>query len=452
MHKTLSFFLGAMFLLSCSSLPVVKVEGGRVEGVASGTEGVVVFKGVPYAAAPVDELRWVAPKSVTPWKGIRKADAFSSIAPQGEDDPKSFYGREFYWDGKPEKSEDCLYLNIWAPASAIGDSEAALPVAMWIHGGAFMNGYGHEVTMDGEKWAQKGVILVTINYRLGILGYLAHPELSAEGGGHSGNYGMLDQIAALKWIKENIAGFGGDPDNITVFGQSAGAMSVKNLVASPLSKGLIAKAIIQSGGGLGLSSLTPSAVNEQEAKDRMGKEIMDDAGFDSLKKMRSCDVAALDAAANAYKAKTFQWLLFSPFNDGYAMTEDFDSAALKGELADIPYMIGYNSQDLPGLGGEPITEFCRLRAAQSSQPVYEYEFHRDLPGDDETSEMPGAFHSAELWYVFGTLSKSWRPFTDADYALSEQMVCAWTDFCKSGNPGWPVFTTDKPYIKDFDAK
>ena len=372
-----------LLLAACTAkLPVVKVEGGLLQGVPSEDPSVIVFKGIPYAAPPVGELRLQPPQDVIPWEGVRECSAFSAIAPQPGNAPGTFYGEEFYWMPQPEQSEDCLYLNIWAPAKAVGKKGAALPVAMWIHGGAFVNGYGFEVSMDGDKWAQKDVILVTINYRLG--------ENAA------GNLNILDQIKALEWINKNIAQFGGDPSNVTIFGQSAGGMSVRTLLISPLAKGLFAKAIIQSGGGMGL--------------DQLGSILTS-----------------------------------APQVDGSVVPEPFDQAVMDGTIADIPIMTGYTSDDLPFFKEESVGAFCALRDSLGTAPVYEYEFTRDLPGEDKDvpDNLPGAFHSAELWYVFGTLGRSWRPFTQEDYALSEEIVSAWTDFCKTGSPGWPEYPFKK---------
>lgn len=374
-----------LLLAACTQkLPVVKVEGGLVQGVLSEDPSVIVFKGIPYAAPPVGELRLQPPQDVIPWEGVRECSAFSAIAPQPGNAPGTFYGEEFYWMPQPEQSEDCLYLNVWAPAKAVGKKGAALPVAMWIHGGAFVNGYGFEVTMDGDKWAQKDVILVTINYRLG--------ENAA------GNLNILDQIKALEWINKNIAQFGGDPSNVTIFGQSAGGMSVRTLLISPLAKGLFAKAIIQSGGGMGL--------------DQLGSILTS-----------------------------------APQVDGSVVPEPFDQAVMDGTIADIPIMTGYNSDDLPFFKEETVGAFCALRDSLGTAPVYEYEFTRDLPGEDKDvpDNLPGAFHSAELWYMFGTLGRSWRPFAEEDYALSEEMVSAWTDFCKTGSPGWPEYPFKKVF-------
>ena len=214
-----------------------KTKYGQVHGVQK--DGYTVFRGVPYAKPPVGEKRFCPPEEPACWEGVYKADHFGCVCPQTEHEPDSFYGKEFYLDPEfgMKQSEDCLYLNIWTPANTVDEK---LPVAFWIHGGAFMHGFSHESEFDGAAYCERGVILVAINYRLGAFGFLAHPWLSEESGaGRSGNYAILDQIAALKWVKENIAAFGGDPENITVFGQSAGCMSVQTLVSSPLTENWI---------------------------------------------------------------------------------------------------------------------------------------------------------------------------------------------------------------------
>ena len=209
--------------------PVLSIDGGQIQGVPTETPGVTVYRGIPFAAPPVGELRWKEPQPVVPWEGVKVADTWGHPAWQAAH-TQGGYTPEFFFDGDPAFSEDCLYLNVWTPAA--GKTDAKLPVTLWIHGGGYSAGWGFEPEMDGEEWARHGGVLVTFNYRLGILGFLAHPALSAESEHSvSGNYGMLDQIAALKWVKANIAQFGGDPDHITLMGQSAGAMSVQTLVS-----------------------------------------------------------------------------------------------------------------------------------------------------------------------------------------------------------------------------
>ncbi len=450
--KPQRFFLAALLSLAACSVrnPVLQVEGGQVQGVPSESSEVTVFKGIPYAAPPVGELRWAAPQPVPAWEGVRVCDTFGDIAWQPGAPPGTFYYDEYYWEGTPDQNEDCLYLNVWAPSATVGKSDAKLPVAMWIHGGGYMNGYGFEVTMDGDKWAERGVILVTINYRLGTFGFLSHPGLTAEQG-QSGNYGTMDQIAALRWIHENIAAFGGDPDHVTVFGQSAGAMSVKNLLTSPLSRGLFSGAIIQSGGGIGLRLLSPTESVPQDFYDLQGKELMDFAGYPDLAAMRNAPAKDILSAADKYAAAGNRGIRMAPHIDGKVLTKTFDEALYDGTLAPVPVMIGYTKDDMGGLAGGPVDRFCAVRDSLGF-PVYEYEFLRELPCDDAHPDSDqGAFHSAELWYMFGTLSHSWRPFTEGDYRLSEEMLDAWTAFCKNGNPGWEAYKHDKPYKQEFDV-
>ena len=437
--RTIAIITAAAVLLAgCAQQPVLTVSGGQIQGVPSEAPGVTVFRGIPYAAPPVGELRWQASQPVVPWEGVKVCDSFGPIAPQPGNKPGTFYGDEFYWQGTPEESEDCLYLNVWAPSKTVG-KKADLPVALWIHGGAYMNGYGYEITMDGDEWAKRGVILVTINYRLGTLGFLSHPELTAQQG-QSGNYGTMDQAAALQWVHDNIGQFGGDPSRITIFGQSAGAMSVKTLLVSPLSRDLMAGAIIQSGGGLNTRGLSPDG--SQEQFDAVGKAAMDNAGLTNLADMR---------AATTEQIRTVKgW--FMPHPDGKVVTGSFEEAFFDGSIAQVPILIGYNKDDMGSLGGEVVDRFCALRDSLGCT-VYEYEFLRELPTDEaHPASAAGAFHSAELWYMFGTLDRSWRPFTEADHALSVRMLDAWTDFCKSGNPGWPAYKQEKPYKECFNIE
>lgn len=447
--KKLLILLFGILAVSCSvENPVITVSGGKLKGVQLSPD-VIVYRGIPYAAAPVGELRWKAPHPAEPWKGVLTADTFGPIAHQSEQLPDSFYGKEFFFGGYPAMSEDCLYLNVWAPAKTVGKPEAGLPVAMWIHGGAFTGGYGHEPEMDGEAWAEHGVILVTVNYRLGVLGFLSHPELSEEQGGVSGNYGQLDQAYALRWIHDNISAFGGSPDRITIFGQSAGAMSVKNLMASPLSRDMIAGAIIQSGGGISAAMQTED--HPQSFYDAQGKAIMDAAGLKDLAAMRAAAPETLIGAPLQYAVSGGSFVMLGPHVDGHFLTETFAEALFDGSIADVPVMTGYTGDDLGILAGAPVDRMCEIRDSLSDKPVFEYEFLRNLPGDDDDPGTdPGAFHSSELWYVFGTLGKSWRPFTENDRELSDEMLGAWISFVKNGDPGWPAYKKASPYKKKFD--
>jgi para-nitrobenzyl esterase len=433
--------------------PVLEIEGGKIQGVESSVKGVYIYKGIPFAAPPVGDLRWKEPQPVIPWEGVKLADTFGPGSVQVNHDASNPWTSEFYWED-PEFSEDCLYLNVWTPAP--GKPEKKLPVAMWIHGGAYTGGWGYEPEFDGKVWAEKGVVLVTINYRLGIFGFLVHPFLAEESPNQvSGNYGLLDQIAALKWIHANIAAFGGDPDNITILGQSAGAGSVKALVSSPLTGDLIKKAIIQSGGGVNVPP-AGAPVPQPASTDLIAtavKGVFDWAGYDTLEKMRAASTEDIFGLAERYAAETGIPFRMSarPVIDGYVSTESFDAAALEGRIKDIPYMIGYTRDDM-GNPEEGIRRFCELRNA-AGQPVFAYQFAHALPDDEAGShDMKGAFHSSELWYMFKSLDRGDRPFTEADWALAEHVVSCWTNFAKTGDPGlgWKAYTPDAPEFMVFD--
>ena len=450
--KRISLFLlfAVVFgLTACTeSNPVLTIEGGRIQGVPTDKPGVVVYKGIPFAAPPVGELRWKEPQPVVPWEGVRKADAFGHPAWQAAHTPGG-YTPEFFFDGDPAFGEDCLTLNVWTPAA--GKPGKKLPVTLWIHGGGYSAGWGFEPEMDGEEWAAHGGVLVTCNYRLGILGFLAHPELSAESSHKvSGNYGMLDQIAALSWVKKNIAAFGGDPDHITIMGQSAGAMSVQTLVTSPLSKDLVAGAIIQSGGGLSESPMPGTTLSAAEAA---GKALMDWAGYETLEQMRAASPEELLDLVRRYSAETHQWLFFRPVVDGFAYPETFQEAAVAGRIADVPYMIGCTLDDLGRLA-DGIDRFCLVREA-AGKPAYAYQFARRLPTDGREGVLAGAFHSSELWYMFKSLRFCWRPFVPGDYELAEQMITCWTNFAACGDPNgaeageWAPLTADNPVYRVF---
>lgn len=444
---TFTIALAAALTACTEKNPVLTIEGGQIQGVQTETPGVYVYRGIPYAEAPTGDLRWKEPQPVTPWQGIKVADTFCNACMQAAHQEGQFYTKEFFDEGDAPYSEDCLFLNIWTPAP--GKINEKLPVAMWIHGGGYTAGWSFEKEMDGEAWAKRDVILVTINYRLGIFGFLAHPELIAESPNNtSGNYGTLDQIAALNWIKNNITQFGGDPDNIMIFGQSAGAMSVETLVASPLAKPLINKAVIMSGGGISERSMLGGADLETAAQS--GKAMMDWAGYDTLEKMRAASAQDIFNLVRNYSGATEQRVSFAPNIDEYVSNESFSSAVRANRVADVPYMIGSVMDDLGMLGSsEAIGAFC-IEREKAGNKAYTYQFARPLPGDDA-----GAYHSSELWYIFHTLDRAWRPFTDEDNVLSNVMIDAWTNFAKYGDPNgsqdgeWTAYTTQSPEFMIF---
>lgn len=436
-------------------MELVQTKQGMTAGIRK--EGYCVFWGIPYAKPPVGALRWRAPQEPEAWGGIYQAKAFPSRSMQTSH-PNSFYDKEFYDEPARQTpySEDSLYLNIWTPAERTGEK---LPVAFWIHGGAFLGGFGHEKEFDGAAYCRRGVILVTINYRVGPFGFLAHPWLSEEdkrlgGPGVSGNYGILDQIAALKWVRENIEGFGGDPDNITVFGQSAGCSSVETLISSPLTKGMISKAILQS--GLGLSANQTLVEAEQR-----GVTFSANAGVNSLEEMRNLSCEQVAEAAAPLIAQGFMdgGLAYTPNIDGVLLADSYQNVLKSGMTHDIPYMVGSTMNDIRvdsetlargdrGLVYDSCRQWCAAQVSIGRRPAYLYYFAHPLPGDNA-----GAFHSSELWYMFGTLARCWRPFTKMDAGLSERMIAYWTNFMKTGDPNgegvprWNAYRSDDDILR-----
>ena len=421
------------------------LKEGLIHGEAH--DGYTVFKGVPYAAPPVGALRFLPPQPVQPWAGVYEANHFAAACPQLPQMPGSFYEKEFYSppERRPHLDEDCLYLNIWTPAAS---SQANLPVALWIHGGAFDHGFGHEIEFDGEVFCRRGVILVTINYRLNIFGFFSHPWM----GENTDNLGIRDQIAALAWVREHIRAFGGDPDNITVFGQSAGAISTQALVSSPLTKGLISKAIFQSAGGYG----TGLAAQSKSDAASFGIAFAQSIGARSLDDLRAIPAITLMQKAMSFAEASGVSLPFAPVYGTEVLPAPYDVLAQKGDVADIPYILGATRNDiLASDESNPIQSGCiawsQLMEKIGRKPSYVYTFHRALPGDDA-----GAFHSSELWYLFGTLRRCWRPFTPGDEVLSARMTDAWTHFMKCGTPdddgSWLPCSIDNPYVQVFDIK
>lgn len=434
-------------------MDLVITKNGTIQGIEK--EGYGLFLGIPYARPPVGDLRWRAPQAAEPWQGVYHATAFPNRSMQEiHEDP--LYDREFYDEPRylTPASEDSLYLNVWTPARS---PEERLPVAFWIHGGAFMGGFGHEKEFDGREYCRRGVILVTINYRLGPIGFLAHPWLSAENRRAglppvSGNYGILDQIAALKWVRENIGAFGGDAENITVFGQSAGCMSVQTLVSSELTRGIISKAILQSGVGLSYDHALAAAEEE-------GREFASNAGVRSLEEMRALPFEKVMEAAGPVIARGFPTmeLAYSPVIDGVVLEDGYDSIAEQGGIHRIPYLIGSTRNDIAtspeelekgrrGKVYDGCDRWCQELLKNGRAPAYRYYFTRRLPGDDA-----GAFHSSELWYTFGTLDRSWRPMTEADHRLSDTMLDYWTNFMKTGDPNGAGLPLWKPWRRESDT-
>lgn len=466
----------------------VTVENGRLRGIASGIPSVTVFKGVPYAAAPVGALRWKAPQPCPDWEGVYDASRFRAMAAQA-DNKNRLDIREFCGFGAHETcSEDCLYVNIWTPAQS---PDERLPVLFYIHGGGFSQGYSYDITVDGDSFALKGCILVTVEYRLGMFGFLAHPELSAENDRKvSGNYGLLDQAAALAWVHRNIAAFGGDPENVTIFGQSAGAMSVTAQICTPLTKGLISKAIMQSAGGYSGKKIVTIPRFSLEDAEKLGQQMFEELGAGSLEEARALPMEDL------LRVEAKHGMIYGPNVDGYFFPQDQDDIMAAGQQHDIPVMLGYcadesawfrggqnpNALEIteadiqrfeegarshygayadkyleacgflkdPAIGAgnwlhdgisTTVLAYCELSTRfPDRKPPYLYYFNRELPGDDF-----GAFHAGDLWYIFHTLHRSWRPFTGVDYDLSNAIVTYMCNFAKNGDPNDAELPEWKPY-------
>lgn len=456
------------------ALLLAKTEQGMVEGLHSRNPEISVFKGIPFAAPPVGDLRWAAPQPPVPWEGVFRAWKFGAI-PSQNTDAGPFYTREFYRCQK-EMDEDGLFLNIWTGAE---DASARLPVMVWIHGGGFRSGYSHEITFDGDALAKEGVVLVTIEYRLGCFGFLAHPDLSAT------NFGLLDQIAALRWVQKNIASFGGDPENVTIFGQSAGAMSVQDLTVAPTAQGLFHKAILQSAGGLTSPTLSYCAAREQEEAQALGVQFLNFLGCDSIEEARNLPAETLIEREKEFVAQT--GCAFVPTVDGALLSEDPGKAVRGGRYADIPYLVGATSfengaktylppadraafvADVQRKFGADADAFLKLidydadpdyavlhgghddvlkpgvfafadHRAAHGKATYVYHFTREMPGDGA-----GAYHSSDLWYVFGTIAHCWRDLGGVDYDLSRAMVRYWANFAKTGDPNGMGVPHWEPY-------
>ncbi|HYL62778.1 MAG TPA: carboxylesterase/lipase family protein [Candidatus Methylomirabilis sp.] len=467
----------------------VRTDKGVVAGTKSADGKVEIFRGIPYAAPPVGDLRWKAPQPAARWKGVKKADTYGARCMQG-----NAFGDMVFHDAGP--SEDCLYLNVWTPSAS---SKAKLPVMVWIYGGGFQAGATSEGRQDGEALAHRGVVVVSMNYRLGIFGFFSHPELTKESPHHaSGNYGLLDQAAALEWVRKNIAAFGGDPANLTIFGESAGSFSVCALMASPLSKGLIHRAIGESGAFFGRTLNAKPLAESEEAGAKFGEAN----GAATIQQLRAIPAQQLLETSmkdrNAFR--------FGPNIDRYFFPESPVEIYKKGEQAHIDLLAGWNHDEgnfhvffgkdaatkenyakkieeankgdapevlkmFPGETDEQAKESAGLlatanfigygtwkwiesQAQLNAAAVYRYEFDQPRPLA-ATGEAPGAVplavHSAEIEYVFGMLKTKNLPWQPEDFELSEQMQAYWTNFAKTGDPNgeglphWPRYDAKDGY-------
>ena len=493
MKKINALYLCAAAMLYAAPPAPVKVENGLLQGGESGN--LTVYKGIPFAAPPVGDLRWKGPQRAANWNGVRPATTFAPGCMQGGNDVPGGV------------SEDCLYLNVWTPAQNAKDR---LPVLVWIYGGGFAGGATSIPVYNGEKLASRGVVVVSVAYRVGLFGFLAHPELSAESKQHvSGNYGLLDLIGALQWIRRNVAAFGGDPGRVTIFGESAGGIAVSMLAASPLAKGLFHGAISQSGGSFGPFSKSPVPGENMRVladAEQSGVEFAKSAGAGSARELRALSTEKLQAAARQQRGMAW------PIVDGWVIPDDQHRLYESRLFNDTPVMVGYNSDEgasftrertpeefnanvkkrygpfadrllaaypLSGPGaagfGGPIPKtardlardaafgwhtwtWARLQSRLGKGKAYLFYFdqHPDYPADSPQAGR-GSGHGAEIPFVFGNFAGMSRPVTDADRRISDAMVTYWTNFAKRGDPNgdgvpaWPAFREDAPAAQYFSG-
>ena len=460
----------------------VKTDQGKVVGKTINDAKVKAFLGLPYAAPPVGEMRWKAPGPPAKWKSTRDATHYGAHCIQGR-----VFADMIFQDAGP--SEDCLFLNVYAPSAAKATSK--LPVMFWIHGGGYVGGAASEPRHNGDFLPAKGVVLVTINYRLGVLGFLATADLAKEAGGVTGNYGLLDMVAALQWVKANIAKFGGDPDNVTIFGESAGSFAVSTLMAAPPARGLFQKAIGESGGAF--SDVLPT--NTLETSEKKNGEWVASLGAKTLAELRAMPADAVLEAAGKDGAPRF-----APVIDGRFLTEPVPQTFAQGMQAHVPLLAGWNRDENAGMAndmtvekwkafatehfGDRAEEFLTLypgesdeQAARSatdygsdafiafgtwkwieahrrtgSSPVYCYHFEQPAPPSKFHPDAI-AFHSDDIEYVFGTIDTRpgavWSP---EERKLSDEMMSYWTNFAKTGDPNgeglpeWPKYGTERQLI------
>lgn len=471
-HFVRFFVVAAVLCLYCSVMvaaepaPTVKTVQGTVAGkwIMDGTQK--AFLGLPYAAPPTGPLRWKAPQPPSSWKGVRDATKFA-----GRCEQYHVWNDYIFLDSGP--TEDCLYLNVYTPGSA--NHASKLPVMVWIHGGGFIAGAGSEPRYTNSALVPKGVVLVTINYRLGVFGFLASDDLAKEAGEHAGNYGLMDMVAALQWVRANITQFGGNSDNVTVFGESAGSFAVNALTAAPSARGLFQKAIGESGAFFG-NILPMSSLAERMKRDQSWVESL---GVKSLAELRSMPAEKLIEAVQKKPA-----VPFFPVVDGAFLTKGVPETYAAGQQAHVPMIIGWNRDERSGTLSKDMTaakwkafaaehygenaqqflaafpgdtdeqavrsaddyttasfiglgawRWAEAQVKTGDAPVYRYRFDRPAPAEENHPQGKYAFHSTELEYVFGTLDvrhgATWQP---ADRKLSDQVSSYWTNFAKTSDP------------------
>jgi para-nitrobenzyl esterase len=480
--------------LACAASDTVKLDTGRVQGAVH--DGVLAFKGIPFAAPPVGDLRWRAPQPAKAWTGVRSATSYAADCAQ-----KPFPGDAAPLGTPP--AEDCLYLNVWLPAAA---PVGRLPVMVWIYGGGFVNGGSSPAVYDGSAFARRGVAFVSFNYRLGRFGFFGHPALTKESpDGPLGNYGYLDQIAALHWVQRNIAAFGGDPRNVTIFGESAGGGSVLTLLTSPMAKGLFHKAIVESGGGrtllMGQRYLSKTGPDGTPSAESVGVAFAKANGIEgtdaaALAALRKLPADAVVAGLNMASMMTPTYA--GPMIDGRVVVESPAEAYAAGRGARVPLIAGANSADIGFPAGRTLDEFLapfgadREKAhaaydpagtakpieigiaiaadrmmieparfmvrtlAATGQPAYEFRF--SYVAESMRSQWHGAPHATEIPFVFDTVEARYgKDLAPADRAIAQAANEYWVNFAKTGNPNgkglphWPAYSPKSDELMDFSA-
>jgi para-nitrobenzyl esterase len=430
-----------------ASGPVVAIQAGKVQGATA--DGVSSWKGIPFAAPPVGALRWRAPQPVAAWSGVRPATEYSHDCMQ----------KPFPSDAAPlgtAPAEDCLYLNVWKPAAA----RAKLPVMVWIYGGGFVNGGSSPPTYAGAAMAKQGVLFVSFNYRVGRFGSFALPQLSRENpdGGLLGNYNFMDQIAALRWVRQNIAAFGGDPANVTIIGESAGGMSVHTLVTSPLARGLFHKAVVMSGGNA--QTATNATLQDAEAigENTARAHGIDPAAPDALAKLRALSAEAVTdglSMMDLFQPKPGPRTYGGPMLDGTLLV-DQEKAYASGKFAHVPMLIGATSADMGGKSGFMIAgaRAASARIAAQKVPVWEYRFSYVA----DSVGKPGAGHATDIPFFFDNAAiKYGAATTPKDVQVGRTISAYLANFARTGNPNgaglpkWPRFTAKGDEILDFAA-
>lgn len=480
-------------------LRVVRVENGMVRGLPAADPRITSFKGIPFAAPPVGRNRWRAPQPAKDWEGILNAYEFAPISMQAIPglNKNDIYSREWAVDPDIPMDEDCLYLNVWTPALS---ADEKLPVFVWYFGGGLQVGNTAEMEFDGERIARRGIVVVSVNYRLNVFGFLCHPDITAEAPEAPANFGHLDQRFGTLWVKRNIAAFGGDPDNITIGGQSAGGGSVMSQLTSPLNEGLFQRAIIQSGIFTKLypGNRMPFVRRDLAEAEQEGKKFFEFMGVRSLDEARKLPASFIRDKMLEYEKLTF-WGFWGTVVDNRFSTGIAFDLFLENKRLMVPVLLGNTSSEffsVPNVKttdelrklavemfGDDAAEYlslCRIESDDidsvlkkasvsaieyaarvaiqanadtgANVPMYYYVFDAEIPGWDN----PGTFHSVDLWFFFETLAKCWRPFTGRHYDLARRMCDYWANFIRSGDPNgkdstgadmprWEPCTPEAPY-------